>query len=108
AGLSGRADLTTSVTASGKTIEGLVAGLAGSGSAALEDLQIEGINPDAFGPMIQRADAIGREVDAEDAAAFAPELVRRGTFDAGTAQAAFTVASGVARMPPLQLKDGGT
>lgn len=108
AGLSGRADLTTSVTASGKTIEGLVAGLAGSGSAVLEDLQIEGINPDAFGPMIQRADAIGREVDAEDAAAFAPELVRRGTFDAGTAQAAFTVASGVARMPPLQLKDGGT
>ncbi|TWH01068.1 AsmA-like protein [Mesorhizobium sp. J18] len=108
AGLSGQADLTTSVTASGKTIEGLVAGLAGSGSVTVEDLMIDGINPDAFGPMIQRADAIGREVDAKDAAAFAPELVRRGSFEAGAVQAAFTVASGVARIPPLQLKDGGT
>lgn len=103
-GLKGQADVSATVTASGKSVEGMVAALAGSGSASLRNLVIAGINPDAFASILERADAIGRDIDAADTAAFAPAIVRDGVFRAGAADIAFTLADGVARTPPVRLE----
>ena len=63
-----------------------------------------GINPDAFAGFIQRADAIGKDIDAAKTAAFAPEIAAAGSFSAKPVETAFTVAGGVVRVPPLRLE----
>jgi uncharacterized protein involved in outer membrane biogenesis len=107
AGLSGRASLTASVTASGKSVDGLVAALSGSGTAALRDIAIAGIAPDVFPDLIARADAAGAEIDAAAVSAFAPPLVRAGTFEAAGVDIAFTLANGALRAPPFRLEAQG-
>ncbi len=104
AGLSGRSDLTATVSATGKSVEAMVAALAGSGTAALHGLTIEGVNPDAFGAIVAQADVVGRDVDAAKTAAFAPPITSAGTFAAKDAEFAFSVAGGVLRAPPLTLE----
>ena len=105
-GLSGSGDITASLSASGKSVEALVASLSGSGAAAVKDARIPGINPDAFPALLVGADRVGREIDAARTAAFAPAIVSAGTFVAPPAQIAFTVAAGVLRAPPVTLDAG--
>ena len=102
-GLKGRADVTATLSASGKTVEGLVAALSGSGTAKVYGLTVAGLDAGAFAGIIAKADAIGRDIDGPRTAAFAPELVATGSFDAGEADLAFTVAGGILRAPPLRL-----
>ena len=68
-------------------------------------LTIAGVNPDAFGAFIAKADAIGRDIDAAKTAGFAPEIAADGSFPAGDADIAFTVAGGVLRAPPVKLEN---
>ncbi|WEX11372.1 AsmA family protein [Chelativorans sp. AA-79] len=103
-GLSGRSDVSAGVTASGKSMNAMVAALAGSGSASVQGLEIAGISPSAITPIIAAADEFGVDIDAQKVASFAPGLVRDGRFHAGDVDFAFTVANGVARMPPVQLE----
>jgi uncharacterized protein involved in outer membrane biogenesis len=102
-GLAGKGDLTATVSASGKSVDAMVAALSGSGTAALRDLAISGVNPQAFPALIVQADTIGRDVDAAKTAAFAPGIVGAGAFATKEAELAFTVAGGVLRAPPLTL-----
>jgi hypothetical protein len=95
------------VTASGKSVDGLVAALSGSGTAALRDIAIAGIAPDVFPDLIARADAAGAEIDAAAVSAFAPPLVRAGTFEAAGVDIAFTLANGALRAPPFRLEAQG-
>jgi hypothetical protein len=103
----GAADLGATLTASGKSVEGLVAALAGSGTARLEGLVLPGVDPGAFGAILAAADAIGRDIDAEAVAAFAPDLVAAGRFAARDVEIPFTVASGSVRTPPIFLETEG-
>lgn len=105
AGLSGAGDLSTTLSASGKSISGLVAALSGSGTAALSSLTVEGLNPAAFGAFIARAEQFGKDIDATKTAEFAPALAASGSFAAEPGEAAFTVAGGVLRAPPMQLRN---
>lgn len=105
-GLSGRADVTASLSASGKSVGALVAALAGSGAVTVPDLSVEGLNAEAFAPIIARANAIGRDIDEQKTAEFSQPLVASGRFPAGSIEAAFTVAGGVARVPPVRLTAG--
>ncbi|WP_159592029.1 AsmA family protein [Chelativorans xinjiangense] len=107
AGIAGNADLSASLTANGKSVNGMAASLAGSGSAALKDLAINKLDPRALPKILARADTLGAEIDASQVADFAPELVRGGPFRAGAAELAFSVANGVARTPPVQLSTEG-
>lgn len=102
-GLSGSADFSTALSASGKTVGGLVAALSGSGTTALKSLTVGGVNPDAFSQFIAKANEIGRDIDAAKTAAFAPQVAAEGSFSAAPAEAAFTVAGGILRAPPLTL-----
>lgn len=104
--IGGRGDFSAALSASGKTIEGIVAALSGSGTASLRDVVIPGINPNAFPALIAEADRIGRDVDAAKTAAFAPALAGQGDYPAGAVDVAFTVAGGVLRAPPVTADNG--
>ena len=104
-GLDGTADISTTLSATGKSIGGLVATLSGSGTAGFHSLVIDGINTSAFPEFITRADRFGKDIDAARTASFAPGVASSGSFAADSAQAAFTVAAGVLRAPPVELKN---
>ena len=106
-GIDGRMDASAAVTASGKSVSGMVASLAGSGTARIENLMIPGVNPGAFDAIIKGADAIGREIDAAKVAGYAPDILGRGTFAAEGVDVPFTIAAGVLRTPPIYLETEG-
>ena len=106
AALSGRANLSASLNGSGKSVEALVASLSGTGTAALSDLTIRGINPDALPALIAEADRVGRDIKEAAVAAFAPAIAGGGSFTGGAAEMSFTVAGGVLRTSPVTLADG--
>jgi len=105
AGLGGKGGFSASLSGSGKSVEGLVASLSGSGTAVVDGLVVPGFNPDAFGSLIAKADALGRDVNAARVAGFAPAIAGDGSFSADRADVAFTVAAGILRAPPLTLKN---
>lgn len=102
--LGGKGRFSATLSGSGKSIEGLVASLSGSGTAAVEGLVVPGINPDAFHQLIAKADALGRDINAARVAEFAPAVAGDGSFAADRAEVAFTLAGGILRAPPLSLK----
>ncbi|WP_274628375.1 AsmA family protein [Arvimicrobium flavum] len=101
--IDGRGDISAALSGSGKSIEGIVAALSGSGTSSLHDVVLRGINPDAFPALIAEADRIGRDIDGPKTAAFAPALVGGGSYAAGNVDLAFSVAGGVLRAPPITL-----
>jgi uncharacterized protein involved in outer membrane biogenesis len=104
-GLSGRGDLSTSLSASGKSVGGLVSALSGSGTARFGSLVVGGVNAAAFPAFIARADQFGKDIDAARTAGFAPAIAADGSFSAEPGEMAFTVAAGVLRAPPLELRN---
>ncbi|TIP14600.1 AsmA family protein [Mesorhizobium sp.] len=105
AGISGSGDFSAALSTSGKSVDAMVAALSGSGTAALNGLTIAGVNPDAFGAFIAKADAIGRDIDAAKTAGFAPQIAADGSFPAGDTDVAFTIAGGTLRAPPVKLEN---
>ncbi|PAQ07286.1 AsmA family protein [Mesorhizobium temperatum] len=104
-GISGSGDFSAALSTSGKSVDAMVAALSGSGTAALKGLTIAGVNPDAFGAFIAKADAIGRDIDAAKTAGFAPQIAADGSFPAGDTDIAFTIAGGTLRAPPVNLEN---
>ncbi|MBZ9799546.1 AsmA family protein [Mesorhizobium sp. ES1-4] len=105
AGIGGSGDFSTTLSTSGKSVDAMVAALSGSGTATLKGLRIAGVNPDAFGAFLAKADAIGRDIDAAKTASFAPAIAADGSFAAGDAEVAFTIAGGTLRAPPISLEN---
>jgi uncharacterized protein involved in outer membrane biogenesis len=103
-GLDGTADLTATLTASGKSVDAVISALAGSGTVTVSDVAVEGVAPQVFAALLEQADRIGPEIDAAAVADFATDMVRQGTFRADRAELAFTVANGAVRAPPLRLE----
>lgn len=104
AGIGGKGDFSTALSTSGKSVDAMVAALSGSGTATLKGLQVASVNPDAFSAFLAKADAIGRDIDAAKTAGFAPEIAGDGSFAAGDADIAFTIAGGTLRAPPISLE----
>lgn len=103
-GLSGVGTFSASVTTSGKSIDAMVASLAGSGTASLKGVTVTNLNADALPTLLSKADAIGRDIDAPRTAAFAPEIAGQGAFFVRDADIAFTLAGGVLRAPPVSFE----
>jgi uncharacterized protein involved in outer membrane biogenesis len=101
-GLLGTGRFTAALTANGKSVDGMVASLAGSGTASLSGLSIDGLRSDAFAELIAAADAVGPKIDSAATAGFAPAIVSGGRFDAGSVELALSIAGGVARAPALR------
>lgn len=103
-GLTGKAAFSASLTASGKSIEGMMASLSGSGTASVRDLVIPGLSPDALEPILAAAEEAGTDIDNDKTAAFAPEFIQGGQFQTEATEFAITVAGGVLRAPPIVLE----
>lgn len=106
-GLTGVVELATTFSASGKSIDGLVASLAGSGSMHLDGAAISNVAPDAFDGLLRAADERGREIDADTTKRIAEDHIRKGSFPVDEADVAFTIANGTLRAPPVRLKASG-
>ncbi len=104
--IKGRAMVGLTVSASGKSVDALASALSGSGSLRLNDLQVAGLNPNALPALITEADQIGREIDNQKVAQFAPQLISQGAMSLGSAEVAFSVANGVMRFPLTQFDTG--
>lgn len=105
--VAGQADISATVTATGKSIEGLVASLAGSGTARFRELVIPGLNPDALGGILARADEIGRDIGDAHVSAFAGDIASTGRFPAGDIEVPFTIATGAVRTPAFFMRTEG-
>ncbi|MGY6708929.1 MAG: AsmA family protein [Rhizobiaceae bacterium] len=105
--VSGRAGLSASLSSTGKSFDGMVSALAGSGTMRMSELNIEGVASDALPALLAVADAIGRDVDEQIVADFAPRIVQDGHVEAGDIEFAFSVAGGALRVPPIQIEAQG-
>lgn len=54
--------------------------------------------------ILEKADALGNEIDTAKTEVFAPAMIRDGRFQVGSTEFAFTIAGGVARTPPMRLE----
>lgn len=104
-GIQGEGDFSVGLSASGKSVEGLIASLGGSGTAVLDDLHVAGLDQKALPALLARADASARNGAGQVTAGFAPALASQGSFVVDHADVAFTVAGGVLRAPPLTLSN---
>jgi uncharacterized protein involved in outer membrane biogenesis len=105
--VSGKANLSANLNASGKSLGGMVASLSGTGTAALSDMSVTGLNPAALPRLIAEADRVGRDINDAAVDTFAPAIAADGVFDARSADVAFTVAGGILRAPPVTLAGAG-
>lgn len=101
--LAGRATVSGSVSASGKSIEGLVASLSGSGIARLENAYIKGIDPNALPAILRAADRIGKDLDDTAMESMVP-LLSNGLFYFNDINVSYTFAAGVVRTQPVRLE----
>ncbi|THF59616.1 AsmA family protein [Ollibium composti] len=102
-GLGGSGTFSAALSSSGKSVDAMISALAGSGTALLAGLTVANLNPDALPAFLAEADRIGRDIDAGKVAGFAPRITGSGSFAAGQADLAFTVAAGIVRAPPVTL-----
>ena len=106
-GMQGSLDLSAALTASGKTIGGLAAGLAGSGTVTMKGLVVPGVDPGAFPALLAGADVVGREIDEAKTRDFAPALIEAGSVAVEDETVPFTIAGGILRTPPFFLRGDG-
>ncbi len=107
-GLDGQADVSASLTATGKSIAGVVAALSGSGSATVEGLTLSGLSGDALDRIVERADLAGRDAGEDLLAGLVESEVRGGTMRVADGEFAFSVAGGALRAAPVALDANGT
>ena len=107
-GLTGNGDVTASLSASGKSVEALVASLSGSGTAAIKARQHSGHQSrPRCRRLLAGADRIGRDIDAGAHGRLRTgDRVGRHASRRRSADIAFTVAAGVLRAPPVTLDAG--
>lgn len=102
-GVSGKADLSVSLTASGRSAEAMATSAAGSGTLALGGVTIAGIDATAFARIVAEAEREGAEIKADKAAAITRKLALTGSTTFGPTEAALSIAAGVARAENVAL-----
>lgn len=102
---SGGTDLTLVAGGGGRTLAGIVANLAGSGSFAIRQGRFNGLNPAAFDAVVVAADA-GLPLDeARIREVFAAHLAS-GSLDFSDIEGAFSIAGGVVRAERVTIDAG--
>ncbi|MCX7670681.1 MAG: hypothetical protein N2439_11490, partial [Anaerolineae bacterium] len=105
-GVSGQVDVSGTVSASGKTVDGLAASLTGSGAASLSGASIDGVNPGGLAPFLALPLTEGKAPDEAAVRDMIERHVFSGSMPFGTATAAWTAASGKVRVPGFRATSG--
>lgn len=99
AAVTGTADISGSLSATGKSADALAAALTGSGVASIKGGVINGINPDGFGALMAKAGADEKAPSEGAAKALVTESMLKGVFPFADAQFAWTATGGVIKLP---------
>jgi len=105
--IAGQADISASLSSTGKSFDAMVSALAGSGTMQVSQLSIEGLAPGALPALLAVGDALGQDVNEEVVADFAPRILQDGRLETGDIEFAFSVAGGVLRVPPVPIEADG-
>jgi len=105
--ISGEADLALSLTAGGNSLDALATSLTGTGVVEARDIVVEGLDADAFGPIIEAADAIGFGIMPAQIETIVADALLDGTARFGPVSAPLTVTGGVAQAANLALESPG-
>jgi large subunit ribosomal protein L24 len=95
--VAGRLAFRAELEASGRSPAAFIGSLAGTGTIALENAQLAGLNPRVFDAVI-RAVELGIPSDANRIRDFVMTALENGTLPAARAEAAITVVAGQARL----------
>ncbi len=98
----GVVDIGGSVTAAGKTLEGITAALTGSGVASINEGVVPGFNPAGFAPIIAATSTNEKAPSPEEVDALLTANVRTENFPLGSNKLAWSLAGGKLRMPGLK------
>ncbi len=104
---SGDLDLSLTLEGSGKSMQGLVTSLTGTGIATVSDLEVRGIGSDALGRLLDAADREGFDTEAGNVARVADRIIRNGRLYSSRVSAPFTLAAGVVRVTNMRFEDTG-
>lgn len=99
----GRADISASLNATGKSMAGLMSSLTGSGVVSSKSLTIAGLDAGALAPIVKESDEAGHEATPAQLAAIVAKHFPAGRFDAGDVDLPFTIAAGVARLSGIRM-----
>ncbi len=87
----------------GRSGSGILAGLAGGGSFAIDEARVRGVNPRAFASIINAADA-GLELEADRVRDVFAGHLDAGTLDVERAEGEVSIAGGVVRARNISTK----
>jgi large subunit ribosomal protein L24 len=104
--IAGRVTFRADLEGSGRSPAALIGSLAGTGSIALENAQIAGLNPRVFDAVIRAVD-LGIPTDTDRIRDFVVTALDNGTLPVAHAEAAVTVAAGQARLSNVVTRTSG-
>lgn len=107
-GVSGLVDLSGTLSASGKTMDGLVASMTGTGVMSIADGTIAGINPDGLGAFLALPVTDGKAPSEAAVRAMIDSSVFTGSMPFGQVTAAWAATSGKVRLPSFRVSSGAT
>ncbi len=102
AALNAAADISGSLSATGKSADGLASALTGSGVISLKGGSIAGINPDGFTALLAAAGGSDKAPDDAAAKVLVASNMLAGTFPFQDTSVAWTVAGGRLRIPAFR------
>lgn len=106
-GISAQADLSGTLSASGKTMDGLLASLAGSGVLSVSKGTIFNINADGLATFLAVPMTDGKAPDEASVQSLIGKSVFTGSMPFDKVTAAWTATSGKLRLPSVRVASGG-
>ena len=104
--LSGKAGAVASLEGTGKSMQELVASLAGGGELSADDLIVSGLDPTAFARILGAADRDGFKIETGSVAGLVEGLMAGGEMPAEALRLPFTLTGGIMRFSSASIDDG--
>lgn len=101
-----KGDLTLALTGNGKSIEGFVGSLTGSGVLSTSEILLSGVNPNAIETILKRADDIGYEITEAQIESIAQSETVGGVITIAPIKQPVSVTSGAIRAGNIQTRQG--
>ena len=104
--VAGKLTLRAELEGAGRSPAAFIGSLAGTGSVALDDAQLAGLNPRVFDAVIRAVD-LGIPTDTDRIRDFVATALENGRLPAARAEAAMTISAGQARLSKVITQTSG-
>lgn len=103
-----KGDLNLAFTANGKSIEGFIGAITGSGVVKSGEITLPGINADAVAELLRKADEIGYEITDDQIQDIAQLETTSGSMTIGPVEQPVSVTSGIVRANNISVRQNDT